>query len=54
MSLNQSDHDAMSKKYIKVLDELSMADIDVKIANKYWDLYGEWGLIFVRYVTPYF
>lgn len=27
MSLNQSDHDAMSKKYIKVLDELPMADI---------------------------
>lgn len=54
MSLNQSDHDAMSKKYIKVLDELSMADIVVKIANKYRYLYGEWGLIFVRYVTPYF
>lgn len=54
MSLNQSDHDAMSKKYIKVLDELSMADIVVKIAYKYRDLYGELGLIFVRYVTPYF
>lgn len=54
MFLNQSDHDAMSKKYIKVLDELSMADIVVKTANKYRDLYGEWGLIFVRYVTPYF
>lgn len=54
MSLNQSDHDAMSKKYIKVLDELSIADIVVKIAYKYRDLYGEWGLIFVRYVTPYF
>lgn len=44
----------MSIKYIKVLDELSMADIVVKIAYKYRDLYGEWGLIFVRYVTPYF
>lgn len=54
MSLNQSDHAAMSKKYIKVLDELSMADIVVKIAYKYRDLYGEWGLIFVSFVTPYF
>lgn len=54
MSLNQSDYDAMFKKYINVLDEFSMADIVVKIAYKYRDWYGEWGLIFVRYVTPYF
>lgn len=54
MSLNRSKHDAIIKKYIKVLDELSMADIVVKIAYKYRDLYREWGLIFVRYVTSYF
>lgn len=54
MSLNRNEHDAIIKKYIKVLDELSMADIVVKIAYKYRDVYGEWGLIFVRYVTSYF
>lgn len=31
MSLNQSDYDAMFKKYINVLDEFSMADIVVKL-----------------------
>lgn len=54
MSLNRSEHDAIIKKYIKVFDELSVVDIVVKIAHKYRDLYGEWGLIFVRYVTSYF
>lgn len=44
----------MFKKYIKVFDEFLMVDIVVKIVNKYWDLYGEWGLIFVCYVILYF
>lgn len=53
MSLNQTAKDFFGK-YRKVLDDLFQADILIQSAFKYRDFYGEWGMIFTRYVTPYF
>uniref|UniRef100_A0A8W8JIH5 Uncharacterized protein n=1 Tax=Magallana gigas TaxID=29159 RepID=A0A8W8JIH5_MAGGI len=53
MSLNRTAKDLFDQ-YSKVLDDLFHADILIQSAFKYRDFYGEWGMIFIRYVTPYF
>lgn len=53
MSLNHTAKDLFDQ-YSKVLDDLFHADILIQSAFKYRDFYGEWGMIFIRYVTPYF
>ena len=54
MPWNSSNRPSVLKDYDRIVNGLYSARIEFEIGMKYKDLYGGYGMVFSRHITPYF